>query len=158
MRSVNKVIQSDLGILLTSKAVLLTLRKDFLFLDTCATCPELPSDIKARVNTRTAERINLVKAKNHDTLIDGDSELGAHVRNILCYLTCLRHLKRSREGTSRTFFLRKDPFFFIRAQHLLSNHLNISTMGCTKYCTVFIGKIGHDKMEYLYHIVSLAAC
>ena len=56
-------------------------------------------------------------------IIDGNSEIGTHVRNNLCYLNCLRHLLRWRAVTNRIFFLRKDLFSFMHAQHVLSYHL-----------------------------------
>ena len=44
---------------------------------------------------------------NHVVLIfDGNLEIGAHVRSILCYLICLRHLIR--EQSQVFFLLRKD--------------------------------------------------
>ena len=39
-------------------------------------------------------------------ILDGNSEIGAHVRSNLCYFICLRHLIRSRAVTYRIFFLR----------------------------------------------------
>ena len=51
-------------------------------------------------------------------MLDGNSEIGAHVKKNLCYLICLRHLNRI--VTNRIFILRKDIFSF---QHVLSYHL-----------------------------------
>ena len=56
-------------------------------------------------------------------ILDGKSEIGAHVRSNLCYLSCLRHLIRSRAVINHIFFLRKDLFSFMRAQNVLSYHL-----------------------------------
>ena len=42
---------------------------------------------------------------------DGNSEIGAHFRSILCYLICLRHLIWSRAVTNRGFFSPKSPIF-----------------------------------------------
>ena len=54
-------------------------------------------------------------------ILDGSSGLVALIRRNLCYLICLRHLERSRAGTNRIFFLlRKDLFFFMGAQYVLS--------------------------------------
>ena len=36
-------------------------------------------------------------------IIDGNSKIGAHVRNHLCYLTCLRHLITTKTVSNRTF-------------------------------------------------------
>ena len=57
-------------------------------------------------------------------ILDGTSEIGAHVRSNFCLLTCLRHLSRAREEEN-LFFLAfaKDLFSFMRAQHVLSYHL-----------------------------------
>ena len=55
--------------------------------------------------------------------LDGNSETGTHVRRSICYLTYLRHLIRSRAGSTRIYFLRKALFSFMRAQHVLSYHL-----------------------------------
>ena len=38
-----------------------------------------------------------------ELILDGNSEIGAHVRSILCYLIYLRHLIRSRKVTHRIF-------------------------------------------------------
>ena len=56
-------------------------------------------------------------------LLDGHSEIGAHVRCHICYFICLRNLKRSRAVTNRILILRKDLFSFMRAQHALRYHL-----------------------------------
>ena len=56
-------------------------------------------------------------------VLDGNSEISAHVWSNLCYLTCSRHLVRSRAVTNRIFFLRKGLFSFMRAQHDLRYHL-----------------------------------
>ena len=37
-------------------------------------------------------------------ILDGNSEMGAHVRNNSCNLTCLRHLNRSRADPNQIFF------------------------------------------------------
>ena len=50
-------------------------------------------------------------------LLHGIIEMGAQVMSNLCYLMCLRHLSRANR-----IFLRKDPFFFMRAQNVLSYH------------------------------------
>ena len=41
--------------------------------------------------------------------LDGNPEIGAHVRSNLCYLICLRHLIRSRAVTR--YFLSEKTFF-----------------------------------------------
>ena len=43
-------------------------------------------------------------------ILDGDSEIGAHVWRDLGYLICLRHLFRSTAFTNITFFLWKDIY------------------------------------------------
>ena len=53
-------------------------------------------------------------------ILDGDLEIGAHVRSNLNHLICLRHLIRSREVTYRIFLHRKEVVSFLRAQHVLS--------------------------------------
>ena len=54
-------------------------------------------------------------------ILDGNSEIGGHVRSNLFYLTCLRHLIKSRAVTNR-IFCPKDLFSFMRAQYGLSYH------------------------------------
>ena len=54
-----------------------------------------------------------------DDILDGNPEIGAHVRRNLYYLICLMHLIRSEVVTNR-FFFRKHIFFSVRAQHVLS--------------------------------------
>ena len=56
-------------------------------------------------------------------IIVGNSDIGAHLRYYLGYLSCLRNLFRSRVVSNWMFFLRKDPFFFMRTHHVLSYHL-----------------------------------
>ena len=56
-------------------------------------------------------------------ILDGNSGMVAQGRSNLYYLICLRHFIISRGATSRLFFLRKDIYFFMRAQHIMSYHL-----------------------------------
>ena len=44
-------------------------------------------------------------------ILEGDSEIGAHVRSKLGFRICLRHLIRSRLVTNRIFFSAKRPIF-----------------------------------------------
>ena len=67
----------------------------------------------------SAQDITKVRKPIH--ILDGNSEIGAHVRSNLCYLICLRRLIRSRAVTNRLFLLRKDLLFFMRSQHNLSD-------------------------------------
>ena len=55
--------------------------------------------------------------------LDGNLEIGAHVRFNLGYLICLRRLIGSRAVTNRIFGRRKDLFSFMHAQPVLSYHL-----------------------------------
>ena len=56
---------------------------------------------------------------DHKLILDSNSEIGAHLRSNICNLTCSMHLIRSRSVTNRIFFyLRKDLFSFLRAQHV----------------------------------------
>ena len=43
-------------------------------------------------------------------LLDGNSEICAHVRGNLCYLICFRHLIRAKSVTNRIFFSEKTYF------------------------------------------------
>ena len=43
-------------------------------------------------------------------ILDCNSEIGAHVRNNLCYLNCIRHLSTSRAVRYWNVLLRKDLF------------------------------------------------
>ena len=55
-------------------------------------------------------------------ILEGHSEIGAHVRSNPCYLICSRQLIRSIAVTNRIFFLSKrDLCSFKRAQHVLSS-------------------------------------
>ena len=56
-------------------------------------------------------------------ILDGNSEIGAHVRSNLCYLICLGHWIRSRVVINRDFFYEKNPILFMHAQFILSYHL-----------------------------------
>ena len=55
-------------------------------------------------------------------VLDGNSEIGAHVRSNLCYLICLRNLL-DKEKSQIRFFVGKDLFSFMHAQHVMSYHL-----------------------------------
>ena len=55
-------------------------------------------------------------------VLDGNSDIGAHVYSNLFYLICFRHLIWPRAVTNR-IFSSKNLFFFMRAQHVLSHHL-----------------------------------
>ena len=59
-------------------------------------------------------------------LLDVNSEIGVHLRTDLDYLICLRHLIRLIAVTNCIFFLKKDLFSSMPAQHFLPS--NISTM------------------------------
>ena len=56
-------------------------------------------------------------------MLEGNSEISAHIRINLYYLICLRHLIRPRAVTHEIFFLQKDLFSFMREQHVLRYHL-----------------------------------
>ena len=52
--------------------------------------------------------------KDHEPMVlilDGISEMGAHVRSNLCYFICLRHEIRSRAVTNLSYFSPKRPIF-----------------------------------------------
>ena len=55
-------------------------------------------------------------------ILDGNSEIGAHVRSNLCFLICLRRFIKSREVTNLNLFFGKGPVSFMRAQYIY--HLN----------------------------------
>jgi len=44
-------------------------------------------------------------------ILDGNSEIGAHVRSKPCYLICLRHLIRSKAVSKRIFSISKNTYF-----------------------------------------------
>ena len=56
-------------------------------------------------------------------ILDGDSEIGAHVRNNVCYLTCSGQSIISRAIIIGIFVLRKLLLSIMRAQLILSYHL-----------------------------------
>ena len=47
----------------------------------------------------------------HGPILDGISEIGAHVRSNICYSICLRHLIRSKAATNRIFFKSEKTYF-----------------------------------------------
>ena len=95
-------------------------------------------------------------------ILDGNSEIGAHVRSELYYLICLGHLIRSRAVTN---LLRTYLFSLMRAPNVLSYHLilvpwwqdwsgksNLST----KYPSYLEPSIHTQRKEYthiLYNIM-----
>ena len=56
-------------------------------------------------------------------ILDGNSEIGAHVGSNICYLICLRHLIRSRVVSNSIYFLEKDLISLMLAQDVLSYHV-----------------------------------
>ena len=58
-----------------------------------------------------------------DRILNGNPEIGAHVRSNHFYLICLRLVIRSRVVKNRMFFIRKDVFSFMYAQYVLIYHL-----------------------------------
>ena len=56
-------------------------------------------------------------------ILDGNSELRAHVRSNICYLICIRNINRSKAVAYRIFFYRKSQFLLMRAQHDMSYYL-----------------------------------
>ena len=52
--------------------------------------------------------------------LEGNSEKGTHVFG---YLICVMHFLRLRAVTFRFFFIRKDLFPYMRAQHVLSYNI-----------------------------------
>ena len=52
-------------------------------------------------------------------IVDGNSDIGAHVRSYLCCMICLKHIIKSKAVTNRGF-PRKIVLSFMRAQHVLS--------------------------------------
>ena len=66
-------------------------------------------------------------------ILDGNSEIGVHARNDACYLICLRHLFRSRLVTNLKLFSRKELFFLLRAQYVLSYHIRYSLSRTKEY-------------------------
>ena len=61
------------------------------------------------INISSTHWILLKRKSNHSTL-DGDSEIGAHIRSKLCSLICLRHLVRSSAVKDRCLFPKKTYF------------------------------------------------
>ena len=59
-------------------------------------------------------------------IVDGNSEIDAHVGSNLCYLICLRHSIRSKAVTNRIFLFEKTYFHACAACIELPS--NISTM------------------------------
>ena len=53
---------------------------------------------------------SLVAATIVGLIVDGNSEICAHVRSNLCYLLCLSHLFRSKTVTNMIFFSEKTYF------------------------------------------------
>ena len=68
---------------------------------------------------RTKNRI-IIRAQAIVLILDGNSEMGAHVRSSLGYLIFLIHLERPTAVTDRIFFF---SIRSMRAQHVLSYHL-----------------------------------
>ena len=64
-----------------------------------------------------------------ELIIDGNSELGVHIRSNLCYQICLRHLINSRAVTNWTLFFRKRPIFLHTCYHLILSTVNRSVTG-----------------------------
>ena len=65
-------------------------------------------------------------------ILDGNSEIGSHVRSNLCCLICLRHLIRSRTLTNRIFFSQKITICFHACATCYELPSNISNMATSK--------------------------
>ena len=65
-------------------------------------------------------------------IVDGNSELGAHVGNNLWYLICLRHLIISRAVTNQISFSEKAIFTFNARPTCSELPSNMNTMGQIK--------------------------
>ena len=98
----------------------------------------------------------------HGTYIRyGNSEIDAHVRSNLCYLTCSRHLIRSRDQSLIDFFLHKCLFSFMRAPYVLSDHLIQVAWPCPRLAldvgAYMVPNIDHTFMyrlvTYMYRLV-----
>ena len=57
-----------------------------------------------------------------ECILDGNSEMGAHVRINICYLICARRLIRLRAITNMIFFPERH-FSFAPAEHILNYHV-----------------------------------
>ena len=60
-------------------------------------------------------------------IVDGNSDIGAHVRSKLCYLICSRHLVRSR-AFIKLYFVSGNIFFLYACVPFLMLPSNTSTM------------------------------
>ena len=69
---------------------------------------------------------NLLHEWSMELILDGNPEVGAQVRNILCYLICLRHLIRSRAVTN-WIFSPKRPFYL----HAFATYSELPSNICT---------------------------
>ena len=54
--------------------------------------------------------VKVIYMGNMLRILDGNSDIGAHVRSNLCYLTCFRHFARSRAVPIRFFCSEKNYF------------------------------------------------
>ena len=80
-----------------------------------------PPLLPLEIYSVTSSQYKLINIYNHKwikiwamvLILEGDSEIGAHVKSNLCYLICLRYSIRSRAVYRITFS-------FMRAQHVLS--------------------------------------
>ena len=68
--------------------------------------------------------------------LDGNSEIGAHVRNNVCYYLCLWHLIKSRAVTNRFFFAPKRHIFPHASATCSELPSNISTLVLTVHATI----------------------
>ena len=69
-------------------------------------------------------------------ILDGNSEIGAHVGWNICYLIWLRHLIRSRAVRNRIFFLKKDQFPELSYHLIYKHHAKSKLLFNTKFCSV----------------------
>ena len=80
-------------------------------------------EITLYISIMLTNHIYFLLALNMVFVLDGNSEIVAHVRSNLCYLIRIRHLIKSKTFKDRMCFLRKDLFSCMVAHNVLSYHL-----------------------------------
>ena len=90
-------------------------------------------------------------------ILDGASEIVAHVRSNLFYLICYRHLMRSKSVTYQIFFLPKIPIFLHVCAIFSELPSNNSAMVSIKY---FMTSDSSSKKsdDRLSEVVSITHC
>ena len=90
--------------------------------------------------------------------LDSNSEIGAHVRSKLCYLTCLSHLIKSRPVTSQFGFVFSEKKCFPSCIFVMLNmsfYQTIRMKSTLVPCATITEKCGFYALDFLFQSTTI---